>query len=154
MWQESNNLTQIVIANIFENTKDSYDLNLVHILEADNPKRVHLLQLPKRAQWLICGCWWFLILVATYFRSIVYIFIYNQHKSSGLTPINQLVLFITSIQHLVYLSISVSGTMMIYYDSSLDQVTNGNRIVLFQNYRNYSLNWFLKWFVMTLNLTR
>ena len=132
MWQGPNNLTQIVIANIFENTIDNYDLNVVHVLEADNPLRIHLLQLPKRAQWLICGCWWFLILVATYFRSIVYVFIYNQYKSNGLTTINQLVLFITSVQHLVYLSIGVSGTMMIYYDSSLDQVTNGYRIASFK----------------------
>ena len=97
MWPHLENKT-ITIGFTDEQFQSNDDF-LVHILEADNVTIPVVLRLQKQVQWLICVIGWLMVLIGSYFRYILYTYLFEQYKIKEVTPINVLIVVASVIQH-------------------------------------------------------
>ena len=121
--------TTIVIGK--ENSSSHNDNNsLFHILNAQSAMIPDFLRLPNHLQFLLCGFWWLLILIGSFFRRILYNFLFEQHKANELTPINKLLLVLITVQHLTQIHVALSATMMVFnitpFSWSTDNLDHGH----------------------------
>ena len=101
--------------------ENSYDI-FIHILEADDTTRPVFLRLQKQIQWIICGIAWLLIVIGSYFRCILYRYLYEQYKVKGLTPINTLILVTCIIQQVNIVNFVTAFTLIVANDTSLEYI--------------------------------
>ena len=101
---------------------ENYFIPEILILEATNVMRPPILTVSKQLQWLIWGIRWFLILIGSYFRYIMYQYIFCQWKSKALKPIDIATLLVSMSQHLSVVLYAIAATMTIITDTRLDDI--------------------------------
>ena len=120
MWYHLENQT-IAIGFTDGQTQNEHDF-LIHIIEADKATRPVLLRLQKQFQWVICAIGWLIILSGSYFRYILYTYIFEQYKIKEFKPIDVLILVATIIQHANIVSWVLYYTLVILSDTSLEYI--------------------------------
>ena len=88
----------------------------IEILEADIVIIAYLVRLDKPVQWVVCAVAWLLLLIGTYFRYILYSFLFDSYKAKENKPIDKLILVITLVQHINILSFLIRLTLMFSND--------------------------------------
>ena len=86
---------------------------LVNILDANDSMRPFYLRAVGKYIWFVCGVGWMLAAMGSYFRYILYSFMFNKYRKRQLTPIDVLIFATTSIQHLTNLMKMVFYTILI-----------------------------------------
>ena len=120
MWHGLKNQT-IGLGFIDEQTHNRHDF-FIQILEADDVTKPVFLNLQKSVQWIICVIAWLIILVGTYFKCILYAYLFEQYKLKQLTPINILIIAASSIQHVGAVLFVLWATLVVIGDASPEYI--------------------------------
>ena len=86
---------------------------LVNILDANDSMRPFYLRAVGKYVWFVCGVGWMLAVMGSYFRYILYSFMFKKYRKHQLTPIDVLIFVSTSLQHLTNLMRMVFYTILI-----------------------------------------
>ena len=106
---------------------EKYFISSFVILEATNVMRPSILNISKHFQWLIWGIRWLLILIGSYFRYIMYEYIFCQRNRKELKPLDIPTLLVSVSQHLSVVIFAIGATLTIVTDARLDDI-GGNWI--------------------------
>ena len=98
------------------------------ILETHNVLRPVLLDHSKVFQACICGFHWVTTLFGSYFRYILYQYIFNQYKKKELNPIDILTLILSLSQHIAAIIQTLWLTSMAILDAGLDHWIGGTSV--------------------------
>ena len=98
----------------------------IQILDAKDATFPHLLAKPKPIQWFILSVFWLPLIIGTYFRSIVYGFLFEQYKKKELTSVNKLSFAVILTDHLNNAIMILGTTLMITNSGSLHLVVGGD----------------------------
>ena len=101
-------------------TDNNYNL-IIEILDAHSINIVPVLKLDKYIQWIILGFCWLFLLIGTYFRSLLYFFLYGSYKAKDNKPIDKLILVVTLIQHFNIILYVIRITLLFSYDAKLHE---------------------------------
>ena len=91
-----------------------------------------ILKRTKLSQWVIVFLFWLPIIIGTYFRFIIYEYMFRQYKSKELTEVNKLMLVVRLTNHLFIVCIPFATTLMVINGESLDQFTVGQWYCILQ----------------------
>ena len=100
----------ISLGKIGNSANAQLDFNILDANDAMRP--FHLRAVGKRI-WLVCWVGWLLAIIGSYFRYILYAFIFKKYKTRQLTPIDVLIFVSASIQHVTNLARMIFYTAMI-----------------------------------------
>ena len=89
----------IVIGNVFP-MQTRADIFSVYIIYGRDSMRPLILRYIPKSSWILCGIAWLFILIASYFRYILYSHLYRKWKNKQLTSIDILILISSVVQHL------------------------------------------------------
>ena len=94
----------------------------IQFLEAESIITPKVLNLDKHIQWTVCGICWVLLFVGTYFRYLLYSFLFDSYKSKESKPIDTLILVISVVQHINIVLFVTRLTLILLNDTNLDQI--------------------------------
>ena len=120
MWHDLTNQT-IGLGFNREETDNSQDF-FVHIFEADDVTKPVFLRLQKLIQWAFCVIAWLIILVGSYFKYILYKYLFEQYKLKELSPINILIISASAVQHVSIVLFVLGITLVVIGDASLEYI--------------------------------
>ena len=112
----------ISLAPDFNSVENRADF-VIHIIRASDAMMDSILGIPKTSQWVLLGICWIIILIGSYFKYIVYKYLYLKHKLKDFKPINILILINAIIDHLTVLSLALTYTLVIITETSLKDLT-------------------------------
>ena len=112
----------ISLALDFNNVENKGDF-FIHIISARDAMMDSILGMPKMLQWVMLGICWIIILIGSYFKYMVYKYLYLKHKTKDFKPINILILVNAIIDHLTVLSLALTYTLVITTDTSSKDFT-------------------------------
>ena len=92
----------------------------LHILEGRDSMRPLILRSVPKSSWIVCGIAWFFILIASYFRYILYSYLRRKYKEKQLTSIDALIMVHSIIQHLANISRILFFTLMLSEEASTE----------------------------------
>ena len=92
----------------------------LHILEGRDSMRPLILRSVPKSSWIVCGIAWFFILIASYFRYILYSYLFRKYREKQLTSIDVLILVHSIIQHLANISRILFFTLLLLEDASTE----------------------------------
>jgi len=98
----------------------------IQILEAKDAIFPYFLENPRPIQWVILAFFSLPLIIGTYFRSIVYGFLFEQYKKKELTSVNKLSFAVILADHLKQASILFATTLMVLNNESMHLVLGGN----------------------------
>ena len=104
------------------NHKDFQEYSFVDIIIAQDAMTDSILELPKTTQWLMLTISWIIILIGSYFRYILYKYLYRKYNNKEFTPINTLKLAHAIGEHVTAVSLILAYTILIVADTSLENV--------------------------------
>jgi hypothetical protein len=104
----------------------TYNDSQVQIIEADSKNQ--MLKLPKQFLYVGCGIVWFLILIGSKFRYILYKYIFDRYKSKELKTIDILTLVVALVEQVSTVLLVLYGTLMVINDTSLQYIAGGSFI--------------------------
>jgi hypothetical protein len=102
------------------------------VVEANDFISPVILKRTKVVQWLTISLFWLPIIIGTYFRSIVYKFLFRQYKNKELTEVNKLHFAVCLTDHLAIASTTLAATLIVLNGESLDQVAGGHWFCILQ----------------------
>ena len=106
----------------YYNESTDKDFNFaIEILEAHSVTLPPLLNLDKHIQWITCGFCWLFLLIGSYFRFLLYSFLYGSYKGKDNKPIDVLILVLTLIQHINIALFVIRLTLMFSYEAKLHE---------------------------------
>jgi hypothetical protein len=119
MFQDAQNLTMRswkvgFFADSFENSID--------ILEAKNNMEPEILLLQIPIQWLMVANVWFVLLFGSFFKFIVYEYLYEQYNKKKFTPVGMLTLVLALSQHVNSVMESIVTMLIIFSGDSFGQI--------------------------------
>ena len=107
----------------------------VFIVEAEDAAYPEQLFRSETSQWVnVCLSWIFVIIVGTYFRFVLYEYLYEQYRKKEFTTINALTLVTALLQHLGLVVITFSRTMIVLTGSSLTRIPGLHSFCTFRQY--------------------
>ena len=92
----------------------------VHILEGRDSMRPLILRSVPKSAWIVCGIAWCFILIASYFRYILYSYLCRKYREKQMTSIDVLILVHSIIQHLANISRILFFTLLLSQDASAE----------------------------------
>ena len=92
----------------------------LHILEGRDSMRPLILRSVPKSSWIVCGIAWFFILIASYFRYILYSYLFRKYREKQLTSIDVLILVHSIIQHLANISRILFFTLLLLEDAATE----------------------------------
>ena len=119
------------IAKYSDETQWNVDLHSITypfllILETKNLSIPGLLKHSKSFQALLCGIDWTLTIFGSYFKYILYEYIFDQYKKKEVHPIDILTLVLALSHHIAVITQTIWVTLIIAMDESLDYWMNGS----------------------------
>ena len=121
-----------IVNNSINLGKIDYSINDqidVNIIDENDSMRPFYLRAVGRYIWFVCWVGWILAVIGSYFRYILYSFIFNKYKTRQLIPIDVLIFVSASIQHLTNLGRMIFYTIMIseglksdHWDWKVDEI--------------------------------
>ena len=135
---------QTISLNLERNNTHNDFQSWIYVVEANDYMSPRLLEKPEKIQWFTLSGYWFSILIGTYFRFIVYEYLFQQHKNQELTAVNKLSLVGILTQHLSRASITLALTVTVLNGESLHQVAGGHWYCILQRvYCHFSFYYFV-----------
>ena len=95
----------------------------VDVLVAEDAMIYPILELSKQAQWISITLVWIVVLIYSYFRSILYTHFFQKYKKKEFIAINVLTLVRSVLEHSTLISLPFAYTMMVVADAPLDEIT-------------------------------
>ena len=89
-----------------------------HIFDSENILWPDVLKLSKSLQWSICGFCWIAILVGSYFRHVLYKYLYNQHKKKDFKYLDVLTLVAAVAHHLSIIFHAILITIIVLQEAN------------------------------------
>ena len=105
-------------------TQNNYDV-FIHILEADLVTRPGLRlqkELQTELQLVGCGICWLLLLIGSYFRYILYMYLIEKYKIKESKPIDVLILVVSITQHVRVVVLTLRVTMIVSTGTLLEYI--------------------------------
>ena len=68
---------------------------------------------------------WISFLIGSYFRWIMYQYMFEQYKEKEFTPVSKLSLVVALVQHLQQVVAEITITLVVWHDGSLDHLSGG-----------------------------
>ena len=99
-----------IAVGYYDEQSNTYLDFTIHILEADSATTPRIFQLDKHIQWIICGICWAFVIIGTYFRYLLYSFLFDSYKSKESKPIDTLIYIISLIKKINILILVTSLT--------------------------------------------
>ena len=118
----SDHLQNITIPLIVNNAS-VHDVIFINMVDANYAMDYNILRIEKYAQWLIIAFVWTTILIASYFRYILYSYLFQQYKTKEFRPINGLILFTSILEHATLVLLAVPYTIMVCVGAPLQAFT-------------------------------
>jgi hypothetical protein len=109
----------------------------IQVVEAKDEIFPNVLQRPKTIQWLTIFGVWFTLSIGTYFRFILYEYLFQQYKKKKLTRVNKLSLIVCLLDHLNRTSGALITTLIILTGDSLNHSVGGHLFCIFHWYYTY-----------------
>ena len=104
------------------NSSNTSEDGLIHILDFKSMLRPDILTISKPFQWLICGICWIVIVIGSYFRHILYKYLFDQYKQKESRPIDILTLVLTTSHHLAIVLHAILLTLMVLMDTNVNDI--------------------------------
>ena len=114
----------IKISNYYGQTENHNDL-IIHVINADNDVHLALIDAPEEEQWLGCGSMWLIFLISSYFRYILYDYLFEQYQLNQLKPISVLILLVAVLDHVQLFLNAIYHTLITINNDSLEHVSGG-----------------------------
>ena len=114
----------VVIPNHNVETESHKDL-IFHVINANNDIHLPLIDAPEKERWLVFVSVWSLFLIGSYFRYILYKYMFQQYKTKELGSINILTLVIAVLNHVNSLLNVLYNTLVIINNDTLDNISGG-----------------------------
>ena len=92
----------------------------IHVLEGRDSMRPLILRSVPKSAWIVCGIAWCFILIASYFRCILYSYLCRKYREKQMTSIDVLILVHSIIQHLANISRILFFTLLLSQDASAE----------------------------------
>ena len=109
-----------------------FDESLIRILEAKNALTPIVLLKPKSTQSFVVAISWLIFFIGSYFRLILYKYLYEKRKKNDLTVIDKLTFALTIFQQLDNMVSSLATSLLVYNGDSLMHVYGGTLFCYFQ----------------------
>ena len=109
----------VVIGNIYLSQGNSETL-FIHVLKGRDSMRPLILRSVPKSAWIVCGVAWFFILIASFFRYILYSHLCRKYREKQLTSIDVLILVHSIIQHLANITRILFFTLLLSEDASAE----------------------------------
>ena len=93
-----------------------------HILDSENILWPDVLYLSKSLQWSICGFCWIAILVGSYFRHILYKYLYNRYKKKDFKYIDVLTLVAAVAHHFSIIFHAILITLIVLQEANANYI--------------------------------
>ena len=93
------------------------------VLSANVVTIPEFMHLSKNLQWTLCSIGWASVVIVSYFRFIVYKYLFEQYKMKELTQINLLTLVVCMAQHLFVVVLQIHETIIVWNDRTLEDIT-------------------------------
>ena len=114
----------IILSKHYGQSETSDDF-MISIISAHNQVHIDLIDAPETEQWLVCGSVWLLFLVGSYFRYILYDYLFYQYKSNEFKPIAIMTLLVAVLSHINTLLNVLYDTLVTINNDSLENVSGG-----------------------------
>ena len=98
---------------------------VIDAVETENLIMPNIFLRSKRWQMASVVGQWISVLIGSYFRFIMYEYLFEQYKKKELTPVNKLSLVVVLVQHLQQVLAAITVTLMVLNDDSLDHLSGG-----------------------------
>ena len=105
-------------------THERFDF-MIRAIIAEDLMEPGIIQRDKKSQWLTVGGSWISILIGSYFRLIMYRYVYEMYKKKEFLPINKLIIVVALVQHLNQVNSALTTTLIVLNEDSLDHVFGG-----------------------------
>ena len=112
---------ELVLSGIIENVSND-TCTSIDILSAESVITPEFVSLPLVLQWIVCGFGWLIVVVFTYFRSIVYKYFLIQYKAKQLTSVNVLTLVLCLFQHVFLITFQTYETLIVAFGISFQDI--------------------------------
>ena len=100
--------------------------SLIHVMSANNDVFPHWIDAPGEMQWKFLGCVWLIFLIGSYFRYILYEYMFQQYKLKLFEPINILTLLVVVLNHGdILLHYVMSTTLIVINNAPLENINGG-----------------------------
>ena len=96
---------------------------VVDVLSANVVTIPEFMHLSRNLQWTFCGIGWVSVIIVSYFRFIVYKYLFKQYKMKELTSIDLLTLVVCISQHLYVTVLQIHETIVVWNDRTLEDIT-------------------------------
>ena len=104
---------------------ENNDYFTIYLISSNNNVHIALIDAPETEQWLVCGIVWLCFLIGSYFRYILYEYLFYQYKSNEFKPIAIMTLLIAVMGHLNTLLNVLYDTLITINNDSLENVSGG-----------------------------
>ena len=112
------------------NSKNNSADGLIHILDSKSMVRPDILTISKPFQWFICVICWIVIVIGSYFRHILYKYLFDQYKQKESRPIDILTLVLTTSHHLTIVFHAILLTLIVLMNTNVNDIL-GNWFCVF-----------------------
>ena len=106
----------------------SSNYSSIRVIHARSDIHPPMLRLPKNVLCLLLGLYWFMVMIITYFRYVLYEYLFTQYKLKDLKPIDILTFLAAFIPHLHTVILVLYGTAMVINDSTIQYLLGGHWI--------------------------
>ena len=120
MWHHLENYT-ISLGYIGAQTQNNPDFS-IYVLKADLVTVPGRLKQPIVLQWTSVILGWLFTVIGSYFRYILYRYLFKKYKAKEFTPIDLLILVASTIQHVLIVCAVINATLITSIGSSLADI--------------------------------
>ena len=114
----------IPLSLILNQTQNQFDL-VIHAVETENVIMPNMLWRSIHWQLVSVVGGWISFLIGSYFRLIMYQYLFEQYKEKELTPVSKLSLVVALVQHFQQGYVATTITLMVLHDDYLDHLSGG-----------------------------
>jgi hypothetical protein len=135
-----NHIANQTIATATHNEMSPVDSNsFLFILSAKNVMLPGVLRIQKELQYVYCGLCWFIILIGSYFKIVMFSFLREKWNMKQFTEIDSLILVNAIIQHLAILLWEFKKTIIVFSGDSLSNVTGPWFCIIIHSFLEFEL---------------
>ena len=109
----------------YHSQSETFDDLMISIITAHNQVHIDLVDAPETEQWLVCGSVWLIFLIGSYFRYILYEYLFHQYKANAFKVIAIMTLLVAVLGHVNTLLNVLYDTLVAINNDSLENVSGG-----------------------------
>ena len=105
-------------------TQNEFDF-VIHAVETENLLMPRILWRSNHWQLVLVVGGWISVLIGSYFRLIMYQYMFKQYKEKEFTPVGKLSLVVALVQHFQQGYVATTITLLVLHDDYLDHLSGG-----------------------------